>query len=165
MGHMPRPSLVIFALDGALLDDSAFRHLTAGHHPASASPRAGAYIAESLVAPAVQRTLQLARLEQALGHRIAILTSRPAMYRTATELWLNRHRLVPEVLLMRADGEYCPDADLKSAMAEALLGSYEIEHAYDDRSDVAYAYGHLGINATVCTAAHSEVDAPALTGR
>lgn len=160
-----RRTAVIFALDGTLLDNAAIRHLLSGHHPVFASPAAGDYVARSLLSPADTRMLQLALLEQALGHQVFILTSRPSLYRGASELWLARHGLTPDGILMRADGNHSPDAELKTAMAQAILEDHDVVHAYDDRADVVIAYDRLGIPSTHCVAAHSPVRATATTGR
>lgn len=167
MGSMdPRPTAVIVAVDGTLLDDSAIRHLLAGHHPAYTSPAADEYVALSLLAPPDPRMLQLVLLEQALGHKVFILTSRPDRYRAGLEIWLARQGLDTDGILMRAEGEDRPDADLKTAMAAAVMAEHDIVHAYDDRADVVYAYAHLGLEATRCVpAAHSPLTAPATTGR
>lgn len=166
MGVMDsRPTAVIVAVDGTLLDDSSIRHLLAGHHPAYTSPAADDYVALSLLAPPDARMLQLVRLERALGHEVFVLTSRPDRYRSGLEIWLARHGVDAAGILMRAEGEDRPDAELKTAMAAAIMESHDVVHAYDDRSDVAFAYEFLGINSTVCTPAHSEVDVPATTGR
>lgn len=161
-----RCTAVIFALDGTLLDNSPIRHLLAGHDPAFASPAAVDYVARSLLCPADTRMLQLALLEQALGHKVFILTSRPSQYRAAVDLWLGRHGLHADGILMRADGNLAPDAGLKAAMARAILEDHDVVHAYDDRADVVIAYERLGISSTHCVAAHSPVTAHAApTGR
>lgn len=167
MGFMDsRRTAVIFALDGTLIDNVSIRHLLSGHHPAFTSPVAGTYVARSLLSPADTRMLQLAILEQALGHKVFILTSRPSLYRDASELWLSRHGLVADGILMRAAGNHSPDAVLKAAMAQAVLEDHDVVHAYDDRADVVIAYDRLGISSTHCIAAHSPLTAHATpTGR
>ena len=143
-------SAVIFALDGTLLDNASIRHLLSGHDPAFASPAAGDYVARSLLCPPDPRMMQLALLEQALGHKVFILTSRPPQYRAAVELWLGRHGLIADGIMMRADGNLAPDAELKTGMTRALLEDHDVVHAYDDRADVVIAYDRLGIASTHC---------------
>lgn len=162
----PKPTAVIVAVDGTLLDDSAIRYILAGHHPAYTSPNADYYAARSLLAPPDARMVQMVLLERALGHKVFIFTSRPDRYRAGLEIWQARHGIDADGLLMRAEGDDRPDAELKTAMATSLMEDHNIVHAYDDRADVIYAYAHLGLDATRCVpAAYSPVTAPALTGR
>ncbi|HEX9089641.1 MAG TPA: hypothetical protein VF867_19270 [Arthrobacter sp.] len=145
-----RSTAVIIALDGTLLDNSSIRHLLAGHDRDFDCPATGDYVARSLLCPPDARMLQLALLEQALGHRVFILTSRPSQYRAAVELWLGRHGLIADGILMSADRNLSTDTELKAAMAAAILADHDIVHAYDDDPGVVDAYNGLGISSTHC---------------
>lgn len=154
MGVMdPRPTAVIVAVDGALPVGSALREPRRRHGR------------QPVPAPD-SRVLKLIRLERALGHKVFILTSAPERFRSGLRAWLRRLGLESDGILMRADGEGCPDATLKTAMAAAVMRSHHVVHAYDDQADAVTAYTHLGLDATRCTpAAHKRVPAPATTGR
>ncbi|QOD05924.1 hypothetical protein [Pseudarthrobacter sp. BIM B-2242] len=108
--------------------------------------------------------LKLIRLERTLGHKVFILTSLPERFRAVLYAWLRRLGLESDGILMRADGEHCPDAQLKTAMAAAVMKRHHVVHAYNDRADSHIAYTRLGLNATRCALpAHSPVQAHAQT--
>jgi hypothetical protein len=79
--------------------------------------------------------------------RIAILTSRPQMYRPATEEWLRRNGVRYSALLMRDNVDNRHSIDVKYQQVQWLLsGEYgpasvsAISMAYDDRSEIVDMY-------------------------
>lgn len=122
----------------------------------------------ALLAPVLpepdNRMLKLIRLERALGHKVFLLTSLPERFRAGLCACLRRLGLETDGILMRADGEQCPDTQLKTAMATAVMQRHHVVHAYNDRADSHAAYTRLGLDATRCAPpAHSPVQAHALT--
>lgn len=154
MGAMdPKPTAVIVAVDGALMDRSPARRLLPRHGRRSPAPSAPD-----------RRMLQLIRLERALGHKVFILTSAPERFRAGMQAWMRRFGLEPDGVLMRADGEQCADTELKTAMASAVMKDHHVVHAYDDSTEVLPVYARLGLDATRCTPpAHRRVPVHATT--
>lgn len=109
IGGDPKPTAVIVAVDGALLD----------RPPARSPHRLGRNSATALPAPD-SRMLKLIKLERARGHKVFILTSASERFRANLHAWLRRLGLESDGILMRADGEQCPDPQLKTAMAAAV---------------------------------------------
>ena len=89
-------------------------------------------------------------LAQELGkeHRIFILTGRPEKVREKTQKWLMEHYIPYDRLLMRKDGDYRPDYEIKSEMVDSL--KLPIWFAIDDRDQVVKMFRDKGILCLQC---------------
>lgn len=145
-----KPTAVLVTVDAALLDEAP-----AGRHWRTSDP---------VLPEPDTRVLKLIRLERALGHKVFILTSVPERFRAGLYAWLRRLGLETDGILMRADGEQCPDAQLKTAMTAAVMKRHHVVHAYSTRADSHLPRTRTGPDATRCAApAHSPVQAHAQT--
>lgn len=72
----------------------------------------------------------LLKQHQAEGHQIHFLTGRKESTRTKTVDWLENHGITYDLLLMRPDGSFIKDFELKQQMLD--LSKYDYIHAYDD---------------------------------
>ena len=75
-------------------------------------------------------------------HAIILLTGRRESTRAKTVMWLRKYGIPDDVLLMRPDGDYRPDTELKPE----LLKPYNITEAivFEDRTSVVKMWRDMG---------------------
>lgn len=77
---------------------------------------------------------------------IGILTSRPMEYQGVTMAWLVTHKLVPDLLRMRATGDHREDFEVKDAMRLGLIADgFNVVRAFDDRLPVVEMWRKAGV--------------------
>lgn len=81
---------------------------------------------------------------------LVILTARPFKYLVKTQLWLEKHEVFPESVLMRPDGDYASAAILKPRLLEEYFGSKEralerVAFILEDHDPVVQAWREYGI--------------------
>ena len=87
------------------------------------------------------------------GHYIIFLTGRSEKHRSETLAWLYKHNVSFHVLLMRPDGDYTKDADMKLRELEAFFGGTKecvlskVLFALDDRDQVIEGFRNYGLSA------------------
>ena len=99
---------VVFDLDGTLADDMHRQHFLL-QYPKDWDRYLDACADDAPIQPviALAKTLDFA------GWRFEVWTGRSERVREETEAWLKRHNLNPSKVLMRAEGDYRPDSQLK----------------------------------------------------
>ena len=85
---------------------------------------------------------QALRRSLCTDYAIILLTGRRESTRAKTETWLRKYGIVPDILLMRSDGDYRPDTELKPE----LLEPYDIAEAvvFEDRNSVVKMWRNVG---------------------
>lgn len=80
------------------------------------------------------------------------VTGRPEEYRYTTEQWLLAYTRIrfpgnkPPILLMRPDGDYTPDDDLKRRIyIDQIKPHFDIQLVFDDRNKVVKMWRSLGL--------------------
>jgi len=76
------------------------------------------------------------------GHRVEIWSGRSDECREATEMWLRQHGVPPCTLIMRTEGDYRPDDEVKR---DFLRGTDWPDLIFDDRDRVVAMWRSLGI--------------------
>jgi hypothetical protein len=85
-----------------------------------------------------------ALLEQ--DHKIEIWSGRSSLVRRETENWLHEHRIIPYKLLMRNQGDYTPDDQLKESWLNTYKASdHTPDLVFDDRSRLVEMWRRNGI--------------------
>lgn len=90
-------------------------------------------------------------LARASKIRIAFFTARPAAFRAATGIWLDRNGMRFDALMMRPRGDHRPSMQLKAAHLLSFLKDNslspqdDIIGAFDDRQDVVEMYLRQGV--------------------
>lgn len=84
---------------------------------------------------------------QAAGHQIHFLTGRKESTRSKTMTWLEKHGISHDLLLMRPDGVFSKDYELKQAMLDQ--SKYHYVHAYDDMEHNVAMFESHGIPSTL----------------
>lgn len=120
----------VFDLDGTLCDVRHRRQWVATNPKNWDAWNAG--ISEDLPNLPVLETLH------ALGRHFAIVlvSGRGSEYRTQTEEWLEKHNVRYAELLMRAEGDFRSDDEIKAELADQVEKDYRIVGVFDDRKKV-----------------------------
>lgn len=96
----------------------------------------------------------VARLVKALdirGDIIIVMSGRSDACRIETKRWLDVHYLPTRPLLMREDGDYRPDSEVKlDLFNEHVRPFYWVQGAIDDRDSVVDLWRSLGITCFQC---------------
>lgn len=78
-------------------------------------------------------------------NRVAIITGRFEQYRDVTVKWLAQHGIRYEMLLMRPDGDFRSDAEVKLELAQRWpLPPNQVLAVFEDRSRVVTAWRAAG---------------------
>jgi hypothetical protein len=76
-----------------------------------------------------------------------IVTGRPDDYREACEIWLDRHGIPYERLLMRPRGDRRPDHVVKGELYDqAIAGRFDVSFVVDDRPGVVRMWRGRGLH-------------------
>jgi phosphoglycolate phosphatase-like HAD superfamily hydrolase len=83
----------------------------------------------------------------ALDHNIICMTGRPERWRQLTILWLIKHNVPFDELIMREDDCYERTPELKIRLARQRFGDdlADLHLVMDDREDVLAAFSALGV--------------------
>lgn len=76
---------------------------------------------------------------------IVLVSGRGGEYRKETELWLARYNVPYTALYMRAAGDFRPDDEIKSELADEVEKTYRIVGVFDDRKRVVDMWIKRGI--------------------
>jgi len=76
---------------------------------------------------------------------IWILSGRSAEVRAETEAWLAKHEIMYDRLLMRPEGDFTPDEELKKAWYFQHEMQGRVRVVYDDRDKVVKMWRELGL--------------------
>lgn len=125
------PRAVIFDLDGTLA-------LLNGRSPYDASTCENDTLNKSVLDSLLLYILS--------GDEIILMSGRDSKYREQTEAWLKKHFIVPNLLLMRVEGDNRKDAIIKEELFRAhVLPKYYVHLVFDDRDHVVRMWRDLGL--------------------
>ncbi len=94
-----------------------------------------------------QEMAEKLRWHKAQGHQIHFLTGRKESTRAKTIAWLEKHSINYDLLLMRPDGVFSKDYEIKQAMLD--FSKYAYTHAYDDMEHNVTMFQANGIPSTL----------------
>ena len=81
-----------------------------------------------------------------VGHTIEVWSGRSDKVRAETQHWLACHGVFPSQLLMRMEGDYTPDHELKEMWLMHAIGSGQTpDLVFDDRSRLVEMWRRNGI--------------------
>lgn len=142
-------SAVIIDMDGTLCDCSHRVHLAA----AGQWDEFHSLLGDDPVMPDVKALLEMVPT----WSEVIICTGRNEAFRAETLKWLEKHLLSGYIdnLIMRPDGDFRPDHELKPALIEEHFGSKEIVlenilFVIDDRDKVVEAWRNYGLPCWQC---------------
>lgn len=83
---------------------------------------------------------------------ILLVSGRPEKVRYKTENWLKNNGILYKDLITRADGDYCPDDELKEKIYRYHIEPYyRVAVVIDDRQRVVDMWRRLGLVCLQCT--------------
>lgn len=132
-------------MDGTLCDVRSIRHHLEANPASGLKRNFHAFHAASIECPAHPQVAALARELSAAGLRIVITTAREAKWSFHTALWLRDLDIEYDAMLMRENGDFRPDADVKRALVPQLFARYTPVAAVDDRDDIIEVWRESGI--------------------
>lgn len=127
-----RPPAVICDMDGTLVDVRDIRHFVAP----GGKRDFPAFHAASIDSPPHAGVVELLDEHRAAGAMIIIVTAREAKWSFLTSRWLRDHDIDYDEMLMRARGDFRPDAEVKAEFAADLAARFDVRLAIDDRDEV-----------------------------
>ncbi len=132
--------IIIFDLDGTLANIEHRRH-----HVTNGKNNWKAFYKACVNDTLNQQVYDVWRVLYTCGYpyEFQIFSGRSDEVRTETEEWLYKHGIVPHQLLMRKEGDYTPDQDLKLRWAWPI--KEHIHLVFDDRDKVVKMWRNLGI--------------------
>ena len=144
---MNAKKLVLFDIDGTLTDNSHRQHFLT-----SSPKRWDEFFDKMNDDRPNEGVVSLYRtLFQSGCYDIVLVTARPERFRFVTENWLCRHEIECAKLLMRADEDFRPDAEIKQEMLGKLTSSFdEIAFIIDDRTQAVRMWRSLGLTCLQC---------------
>ena len=134
--------LVIFDLDGTLINVEPVRHYVEGKNK-----NFDAFHNESLNCTPFENVLNLNKLMHSMSDvYIAIVTGREEKYREVSEQWLSRNRVFYQVLLMRKNNDYRKNVIIKREIYESIESNLNPFVAIDDTLDLRDMWKNIGFS-------------------
>jgi hypothetical protein len=85
------------------------------------------------------------------NYLVLLVTGRPDNYRLVTESWLRIHRVQHDGLLMRSEGDYRPDSEVKREIYfRDIAPGHNVRFVIDDRAAVVKTWRELGLVCLQC---------------
>ena len=144
---MKSKKLVLFDIDGTLADNSHRQHFL------TSSPKSWDEFYDKMNEdrPNVDVVGLCRTLTRSDDYDVVLVTARPERYRSVTEDWLSRHAIDCPRLLMRANEDFRPDAEVKQEMLGELTSSLDdIAFIIDDRTKTVRMWRSLGLTCLQC---------------
>jgi hypothetical protein len=82
---------------------------------------------------------------------IILVTGRSEDHRRDTELWLAKHHILYDKLLMRKSGDFRPDTEVKAEIFDRdIADNYNVLFCVDDRASVVKMWREKGLTCLQC---------------
>lgn len=88
--------------------------------------------------------IKIFNLLQSDGNTMVIFSGRSDVVRKETYQWLRKHSIKPDILIMREDGDYTPDDELKRKWLN-IINKSDIVCVFDDRNRVVNMWREEGL--------------------
>ena len=132
--------LVIFDLDGTLIDVTKVRH-----HVEGKKKNFDLFHKASMECPPYEKVLNLNKTLQNFSDiHIAILTGREEKYRSLSEQWLDIYSISYSTLLMRQNNDFRTNIEVKREIYENLKSKFVPYLAIDDTSQLRDLWRNVG---------------------
>lgn len=139
-------SCVIFDIDGTVADLS---HRL--HHIKDGKKDWGSFFEEVEDDSPIPEVIEVLEALYEKGHTVFLVSGRSSQCRAQTEEWLRRWDIPYHYLLMREEGDYRPDTQVKEEiLADIGKAGYDPWLAVDDRQRLAQMWRDNGIRTLQC---------------
>lgn len=136
---------VIYDVDGTLANVSGIRHYINGEarnfdkfHKAASYVRPNQYVLDAM------------QFDKECGFTTFVVTGRNEKYRYTTSVWLQKWNAPFDYLLMRPDGDFRKDVEIKREILMSIRQrGYSVLHAWDDNPNIIKLWREEGIPVTV----------------
>lgn len=121
-----------------------------------------AYHLESVKDEPITEVIDLINALRVEGHEIVAFTARPAKFRAMTMSWFVEHGVMIDDIMMRADDDYRPAVEIKTALSIERFGENlrdKVCLVIEDREDVCAAFMVLGVTCLQVNAVRRRRDA------
>lgn len=146
---MSKPTAVIYDMDGTLANVTDIRFLVDKGDPRFIRRDFDLFHRMSEFSPPNDLVVDATKFSQYAGHKVLVVTARPARYAQLTADWLKRHGVPFNELHTRADKDFRPDTLVKQDILNTLQEKFTIIHAYDDNPAVLQVWRDNNIPVTV----------------
>ncbi len=134
--------LVIFDLDGTLVDVTSVRHYVEGK-----KKDFDKFHSESLACPPYKKVLSLNEtLQESSDIYIAVLTGREEKYRSLSEQWLDINKISYSALLMRSNHDFRKNVEVKKEIYERIKSNFLPYLAIDDTPELRDLWRQVGFS-------------------
>jgi phosphoglycolate phosphatase-like HAD superfamily hydrolase len=141
-----KPKTIVFDMDGTLTDVSSLRHLV---KKGLKDRNFDEFHRRSVDCPPINWVKAHAIMAKELGFTVIQVTARQEKYRPHTSWWLADNRVPSDLLVMRPNGDFRADYEVKKEILNRLLKSYDIVKAFDDNPSIVTLWQELGIPCVV----------------
>ena len=134
--------IVIFDLDGTLALIEHRRHLVEGK-----KKDFPAFYAACVDDEPHEAVIHLFQILKKAGHYMVILSGRSDEVKSETKIWLSNNDVEVDRLIMRKEGDYTPDTELKKAWLHEHFSGYlsSVMCVFDDRQCVVDMWREEGL--------------------
>lgn len=136
--------IVIFDLDGTIALIDHRRHYVQGKGSKATKEDWRNFYAACVDDEPNTPVVVILRVLFMAGHDVIIFSGRSDEVRPQTEEWLNKHRIPFHSLMMRKEGDYTPDEELKRSWLP-LVSKEQILCVFDDRQKVVNMWRAAGL--------------------
>lgn len=138
---------VIVDVDGTLCDVSGIRHYVA---PQRRKRDFHTFHKASAFCPPILGTLDWVEQHRRDDKAIIVVTARERRWEHLTRIWLHKHNVAFDALLMRPNGDYRPDQMIKSQiLADVRAAGFDVIAAIDDNPSIVALWEANSIPTTI----------------
>lgn len=131
--------IVIFDLDGTLANIEHRKHLIEREEP-----QWDDFYKACVNDSPNETVIKMFNLLRDNGNVMVIFSGRGDVVRKETYQWLRKHGVQPDVLLMRPEGDFTPDNELKRNWLK-ILNKKDVACVFDDRDKVVKMWRDEGL--------------------
>lgn len=127
-------------LDGTLVDVEEIRWMVTGKRKNFHD-----FHMQSIHQPPILHVLNLIRKLHENGYKIFVMTGRESKYRDISLEWLEKYQIEFSGLIMRKEGDYRSDIEVKSELFNDHLSNANVVIAIDDKASLRELWDRSGV--------------------
>lgn len=134
-------NIIIFDLDGTLANTEECRHLLEGD-----TKRWDEFYLAATQVNSVAAVVKTAQAFRAMGYEIIIASGRSDAVRHETKLWLAKHDVPYDMLIMRRHKDHTPDDQLKKSWVDSgMIPKEQVLCVFEDRDRMVAMWRGIGL--------------------